>query len=85
LAEFLALIGPFVVIGTLVAMAFYGYGTAKALGSKVAWLWALAMLIPCANVISLLAISSKATNACKAHGIPVGLLGPSNVPGDGPS
>jgi hypothetical protein len=39
------------------------------------------MLIPCANIISLLAISSKATNACKANGIPVGLLGPTTSPG----
>ena len=43
LTAFLVLIGPFVIIGTLLAMAFYGYGTAKALGSRVAWLWAVAM------------------------------------------
>jgi hypothetical protein len=63
-------------LATFAALVYYGYRTAKALGSGVAWLWALLMVIPCLNVITLLALSSKATRACKENGIAVGLLGP---------
>ena len=63
-------------LATIVALAYYGFRTATALGSPAPWLWALAMFVPCLNVMSLLALSSKATQACAARGIPVGLLGP---------
>jgi hypothetical protein len=61
---------------TLAALVYYGFKTAQALGSGVPWLWALAMFVPCANVLTLLALSSMATKACRDHGIPVGFLGP---------
>ena len=61
---------------TVVALAYFGFCTAQALGSGVAWLWGVAMFVPCANVVSLLALSAKATKACAARGIPVGFLGP---------
>jgi hypothetical protein len=64
---------------TIPALAYYGFKTARALASKVAWVWALAMVIPCVNVLSLLALSSRATQACAERGIPVGLLGPKQV------
>ncbi len=64
------------VIVTLAALAVYSYRTAAALGSSVALLWAIAMFVPCANVITLLALSAKATSTCRANGIPVGFLGP---------
>ncbi len=63
-------------IVTVCALAYYGYMTATALGSGVGWLWALAMFVPCANVITLLVLSSKATRMCRANGIPVGFFGP---------
>ena len=63
-------------LATLVALVYYGYRTAEALGSSVAWLWAVGMLVPCVNVITLLALSSQATKACRENGIEVGLLGP---------
>ncbi|MET0556462.1 MAG: hypothetical protein ABW221_25725 [Vicinamibacteria bacterium] len=63
-------------LATLVALVYYGYRTAQALGSTVAWLWAVGMLVPCVNVITLLALSSQATRACRENGIEVGLLGP---------
>ena len=68
-----------VLVGTVVtilALAYYGYLTATALGSGVGWLWGLAMFVPCANVITLLLLSSKATTACRANGIKVGFFGP---------
>jgi hypothetical protein len=63
-------------LATLGALAYYGYRTAQALGSTVAWLWAVGMLVPCVNVVTLLALSSQATRACRENGIEVGLLGP---------
>jgi hypothetical protein len=65
-----------VVFVTLVALTVYAYRTAKALGSDVAWLWGVAMFVPCLNAITLLVISSKATAACREHGVEVGLFGP---------
>ncbi len=73
------LVGAFVALGllvTLVMLAVYAYRTSRALGSSVGWLWAVAMLVPCANVITLLVLSSKATSACRERGIEVGFLGP---------
>ncbi|MBK5256112.1 MAG: hypothetical protein JJE39_08770 [Vicinamibacteria bacterium] len=64
------------VLTTLAALVYYGFRTAQALGSGAPWLWALAMFIPCANVLTLLALSSNATKACRDNGIPVGFLGP---------
>jgi hypothetical protein len=65
-----------VALATVGALVYYGFRTAQALGSDVAWLWALAMLIPCVNIITLLALSSQATSACRANGVEVGFLGP---------
>ena len=65
-----------ITLATVVALAYYGFRTAQALSSPVPWLWALVMFVPCVNAISLLALSSKANQACAAHGIPVGLMGP---------
>ncbi len=62
------------------ALAYYAYRTAAATASDVPWLWAIAMLIPCANVIALVALNSQAKRACRYHGIPVGLLGPKALP-----
>jgi hypothetical protein len=63
-------------VATIIALAFYAYRTAEALGSSSAPLWAVAMLIPCINIITLLVLSSKATAVCRANGVPVGFLGP---------
>jgi hypothetical protein len=63
-------------VATTIALAFYAYRTAEALGSSSAPLWAVAMLIPCINIVTLLILSSKATDVCRANGVPVGFLGP---------
>ena len=76
LAIILSLLISGAMVATFIALVYYGYRTAAALGSSVAWLWAVAMVIPCLNVITLLALSSNATSACRANGIEVGLLGP---------
>lgn len=72
----LAVLVSLAALTTFFALAYYGYRTANALGSSVGWLWALAMFVPCLNVITLLVLSSRATRACREHGVPVGFLGP---------
>lgn len=52
------------------------YRTAQALGSSSPVLWALAMLLPLVSLITLLALSAKASKVCRENGIPVGLFGP---------
>jgi hypothetical protein len=59
-----------------IAVAIYAYRTALALGSRAAWVWAIALLVPCVNLITLLILSAKATRVCRRHGIPVGFFGP---------
>jgi len=39
-------------------------------------LWAVAMCVPCANLIVLLLLNSRATAWCRERGIEVGLFGP---------
>ena len=61
---------------TIIAFAYHGYHTAKALGLGAPWFWGILMLVPFLNVVMLLWISSLSTKACKAAGVEVGLLGP---------
>jgi hypothetical protein len=78
-AESMRLVGS-VALGAMgVVLAYYAYRTAKALGSGVAWLWALAMFVSVINMVTILTLSVKATRACRAHGVPVGLFGPKRV------
>jgi hypothetical protein len=64
------------ILVSIVALAIYAYRTASALGSRVGVLWAVAMVIPFWNVITILVLSSRATKACRAAGVPVGFFGP---------
>ena len=63
-------------LGSAAALVYFGYRTAQAMGSSAAWVWAAGMMLPCLNVITLLVVSSRATQMCRAAGIPVGFLGP---------
>lgn len=58
------------------ALVFFSYRTARAAGSSQAWVWAIAMLVPCINIITLLALSAKATAMCREQGVAVGFFGP---------
>jgi MFS family permease len=65
--------------GLLVAAGFfvyYGLRTVVAFGSRRAWLWVCAMLLPGCGVPVVLALTLAVHRACRAHGIPTGLLGP---------
>jgi hypothetical protein len=63
-------------IGAEVVMVGTAYRLARRLGSGMPVLWAVAMFIPCINILTLLALSSKATRWCRRHGIKVGFFGP---------
>lgn len=63
-------------VATSVALSYFAYRTADSLASQASALWAVAMFVPCINLITLLVLSSNATSACRAAGIRVGLLGP---------
>ena len=80
IAIVLSLANIAVVLATIVMLSIQAFRTAKALGSRVGVLWAIAMVMPLVNLITLLALSSKATRACRQAGIPVGLLGPKLSP-----
>jgi hypothetical protein len=72
----LALLLTPVVIGLGIAMVVTTYKLARHLGSDLAVLWAVAMFIPCINILVLLALSAKAQSWCRRYGIKVGLFGP---------
>jgi hypothetical protein len=63
-------------LASIVPLTIFAYRTAKALGSSLAAVWAVAMFVPCVNVITLLVLSSRATSACRQRNIPVGFFGP---------
>lgn len=61
---------------TIIALPYYAYRTAEALGESTAPLWALSMPVPLLNIVVLLMLSSRATAVCRENGIAVGFLGP---------
>jgi hypothetical protein len=58
----------------VVALAYYSYRTAEALGAPNPELWVVGLVL--FNFIALALLSSKAATICREKGIPVGLLGP---------
>ena len=57
--------------------AFYGYRLAQALYLSNPGGWALGFFIPGVHLVTLLALSSRASRFCRLHGLRIGLLGPS--------
>jgi hypothetical protein len=72
----MAVVVVLVLLGSAVALAVTAYALTEHMGTGTPLLWAIAMFLPCINVISLLVLSSKAQAWCKQHGVKVGLLGP---------
>ena len=66
-----------VLLGTIVAIVVTAYQLTRHLASGWPIVSAIAMLIPCINILTLLVISSRAQSWCRRYGIKVGLLGPS--------
>ena len=73
----LAILGGFVgAIFCLVMLLVSIYKCSTAMGS-VGILWVIAMFLPCLNLITLLAINSKAKTFLEKRGVKVGFVGPS--------
>jgi hypothetical protein len=72
----LALLFSLVVMGVLVATGVTAYQLTRSMGSRAPLAWAIAMFLPCVNIIVLLVLSSQAQGWCRRYGIKVGLLGP---------
>jgi hypothetical protein len=63
------------VVSVLIAVAAYRLSEHLDIGPPI--LWAIAMFLPCLNIIFLLILSAKAQTWCRQYGIAVGFLGPS--------
>lgn len=75
-AAVLMVVFALLLLGVYVATAVTAYQLTRQMGQSVPILWAIAMFIPCINIITLLVISANAQSWCRQHGIKVGLLGP---------
>jgi hypothetical protein len=75
-----ALAGVLVILialmGLLVAISITAYNLSRHLGEGLPLLWAIAMFLPCINILVLLVLSSKAQAWCQRYGLKVGFLGP---------
>jgi hypothetical protein len=65
-----------VVLGASLILSVTAYQLAGQMGLGSPLAWAVAMFLPCINILSLLVLSSKAQAWCKQNDIQVGLLGP---------
>lgn len=75
------MVAPILGVGSLAAMifgVFAVYRLAKTLG-YTAILYAISMIIPCINLLTLLVVISRATKVLKEGGVKVGLLGVSRA------
>jgi hypothetical protein len=75
-AQIVSIVVALAYLAIAIAVVIYAYRTARSLGSRAALVWAIAMLVPCVNVITLLVLSANATRVCRRHGVPVGFFGP---------
>ena len=73
---FVVLLAGIAILVASILMVVTAYRLAGRLQSGPPILWAVAMFIPCISILTLLALSSKATSWCRRHGIKVGFLGP---------
>lgn len=63
-------------VACLVMLLVQVYKCSSAMGS-VGLLWVIGMFFPCINLLTLLAINSKAKTFLETRGVKVGFLGPS--------
>jgi len=72
----LALLLSLAAIVATVFLVVTTYKLARRLKAGPPLLWAIALFIPCVNILGLLALSSSAQSWCRRHGVKVGLFGP---------
>ena len=65
-----------VLLVVLVAVAVTAYQLTLLLDAGSPVFWAIAMFLPCINVLVLLVLSAKAQDWCRRYGIKVGFFGP---------
>jgi hypothetical protein len=70
----MAIVGVLLVV--LAALAVTAYQLTLLLDAGSPIVWAIAMFIPCINIIVLLVLSAKAQTWCQRYGIKVGFFGP---------
>ena len=75
-ANALLILSVLILLAVLAALAVTAHQLTQNLGDSVPVIWAVAMFLPCINIIVLLILSSKATAWCQRYGIRVGFLGP---------
>jgi hypothetical protein len=63
-------------LGVLAAVAVTAYQLTLLLDAGSPTLWAIAMFLPCLNILMLLVLSAKAQDWCHRYGIKVGFFGP---------
>jgi hypothetical protein len=72
----LAIVVATAVLALSLTLSITAYQLAGQMGLGSPLAWAVAMFLPCINILSLLVLSSKAQAWCKQNDIKVGLLGP---------
>lgn len=65
-----------VLLVVLVAIAVTAYQLTLLLDTGSPVFWAIAMFLPCLNILILLVLSAKAQDWCRRYGIKVGFFGP---------
>ena len=66
---------PFATLVTGVIQIYFIVKLAKAVGSSMAWLYAVLAFLPLIGLIALLRLNGKATKILKDNGVAVGLMG----------
>ncbi len=75
-ANLVALLVAIALLVSVIAIVVTAYKLAEEMGLGLPILWAVAMLVPCINILTLLVLSGKAQTWCRRYGIKVGFLGP---------
>ena len=75
-ANLVALLVVIALLVSVVAIVVTAYKLSEEMGLGLPILWAVAMLVPCVNILTLLVLSGKAQTWCRRYGIKVGFLGP---------
>jgi hypothetical protein len=65
-----------ILLVVLVAIAVTAYRLTLLMVEGSPVFWAIAMFLPCLNILMLLVLSSKAQDWCRRYGVKVGFLGP---------
>jgi len=74
-ALFATIIMPYALFIASIVTIYFMYQLARALGSSVAWLYAILACIPLISLFTLIYLNNRATRTLRDNGIEVGLMG----------